>query len=150
MCFNDASRNGGDITVFRISDDEGKTWKKVEMLGSAGRVHANVIEVEDGRLVCLMRSRFADSIWRSVSSDYGAWSVPVKTELPNNNSSISAIHLQSDAIAVIYNHMSFNEEFGKMMWPDQRCFVTIAISEDDGVTWPYRRLLEMGEGFCGA
>ena len=44
MCFNDMTRNGSDITVFRISDDRGDHWKRVDMPDSAGRVHANVVE----------------------------------------------------------------------------------------------------------
>ena len=139
-----------DWTVFRISDDEGKSWRKVEMPDSAGRVHANVIELGGGKLVALMRSRFADRIYRSVSEDNGdTWSVPMRTELRNNNASISAIKLQSGAIALAYNDVAFNEEVGRTVWPEQRCPVTLAISEDGGVTWPWRRIVENGEGFVG-
>lgn len=151
MCFNDKTRNGSDITVFRISDDQGNHWKRVDMPDSAGRVHANVVEVGNGRLVCLLRSRFADNIWRSVSNDYGdTWTVPERTELPNNNSSISAIRLKSGSIAVIYNHVRFNDDMSKTVWPHQRCPVAIALSDDEGITWPYRRIVEHGEGFFGA
>ena len=104
ICFPDETRNGSDITVMQISDDQGKSWRSVEVPESRGRVHANVIETEPGKLVALFRSRFADNIYRSVSLDNGdTWSVPVRTELPNNNSSISAIRLQSGAIALVYN-----------------------------------------------
>ena len=53
-------------------------------------------------------SRYApfvqDFIYRSESSDWGdSWSVPVPTPLPNNNSSISAVKLQSGRIAIAYN-----------------------------------------------
>lgn len=150
ICFPDESRNGSDITVIQISDDEGKTWREVQMPESAGRVHANLIEVRPGVLVALMRSRFADNIYRSVSEDNGeTWSAPVRTELPNNNSSISAIRLQSGAIAMVYNPVRYNDDCTKTVWPQQRCPVEIAISEDEGVTWNYRRVVEHGEGFEG-
>ena len=115
-----------------------------------GRVHGNVIELEPGKLVCLLRSRAADHIYRSESNDNGeTWSVPVPTPLRNNNASISAIKLQSGALAIIYNDVSFNEDGSRTVWPDQRCPVAMAISEDGGKTWPWRRIAEHGEGFIG-
>lgn len=150
ICFPDETRNGSDITVLQISDDQGKTWRSVEMPQSAGRVHANIIEKAPGKLVAILRSRFADRIYISTSDDDGdSWSVPVRTELRNNNSSISAIRLQSGAIGLVYNDVAFNDDTSRTVWPDQRCPVTIAISEDGGVTWPYRRIVENGEGFTG-
>ena len=55
----------GDPTAFRISDDQGKTWKTVDMPESNGAVHANVVELEPGHLAAFMRSRAADHIYRS-------------------------------------------------------------------------------------
>ena len=150
ICFPDETRNGSNITVMQVSDDEGGTWRAVDVPGSQGLVHANILEMGEGYLVALLRSRFADFIYRSVSQDNGeTWTVPEKTELPNNNSSISAIRLQSGAIAMVYNPIGFSYEKGKTLWPDQRCPVEVAISEDDGVTWNYRRTVETGEGFTG-
>lgn len=150
ICFPDESRNGSDITVVQISDDQGKTWRPAEVPDSAGRVHANIVEMQDGKLIMLMRSRFADNIYISFSSDNAeTWTVPVRTELPNNNSSISAICLQSGSLAVIFNDVRFNDDTSKTVWPDQRCPVTFAISDDGGKTWPYKRVIENGEGFTG-
>lgn len=150
ICFPDETRCGSDITVVQISDDQGKTWREVEIPRSAGRVHANLIETAPGELTALFRSRFADNIYISYSKDYGdSWTEPVRTCLPNNNSSISAIRLQSGALALIYNALRFNDDISKTVWPHQRCPVTFAISEDNGKTWPYKRIIEMGEGFVG-
>ena len=104
LCSDSASGLAGDPTAFQISDDQGCTWRTVEMPGSNGRVHANVVELAPGRLAAFMRSRAADFIYRSESLDDGnTWSEPVPTVLPNNNSSISAVKLQSGRIAVAYN-----------------------------------------------
>lgn len=150
ICFPDESRNGSDITVVQISDDEGKTWRCVDVPESQGRVHGNIVEMENGKLLMLLRSRFADNIYLSSSEDYGEnWTVPVRTELPNNNSSISAIRLQSGGVAVVYNEVRFNDDTEKTVWPHQRCPVTVAISDDGGKTWPYKRIIENGEGFVG-
>lgn len=150
ICALDGTRLGSDVTVIQISDDQGKTWRGVEIPESRGRVHGNVIELEPGKLVCLLRSRAADHIYRSESNDNGeTWSVPVPTPLRNNNASISAIKLKSGALAIIYNDVSFNEDGSRTVWPDQRCPVAMAISEDGGKTWPWRRIAEHGEGFIG-
>ena len=104
LCTDSAEGLSGDPTAFRISDDQGKTWRTVMMPESHGHVHANVVELEPGHLVAFMRNREAYRIHRSESFDYGeTWSEPKPTPLPNNNSSISAIKLQSGRVAIAYN-----------------------------------------------
>jgi len=141
-----------DPTVFQVSDDEGLNWKEIRMPESNGRVHANVIELEAGHLVAFMRSRFADYIYRSESTDYGdSWTVPEPTILPNNNSSISAIKLDNHAIAIAYNANSAkNPEKGIVAWPGLRNPVVVSVSEDGGDTWPIGRIIEYAEGYIGA
>ena len=141
----------GDPTAFRISDDEGKTWRMVMMPGSNGHVHANVIELEPGHLVAFMRNREAYRIHRSESFDWGeTWTVPAPTPLPNNNSSISAVKLQSGRIAIAYNPTCTpNPVPGKAAWPGLRCPVAVALSEDGGLTFPIIRWMERGEGYMG-
>ena len=141
-----------DPTEFRVSDDQGQTWKVVRMPDSAGRVHANLIEVEPGHLVAFMRSRFADNVYISESQDYGdTWTVPEKTVLPNNNASISAIKLQSGEIALAYNvNATRHPEFGKVAWPGLRNPVAVSITEDFGKTWPIGRVFEQAEGYIGS
>ncbi len=150
ICFDDDTHYGSDITVVQISDDRGKTWRGVEIPGSRGRVHANLIETKPGELTALFRSRSADNIYIAHSEDWGdTWSEPVRTELPNNNSSISAIKLRSGALAVVYNPVRANDDPSLTVWPRLRCPVAVAISEDGGQTWPYIRLVEPGDGFLG-
>lgn len=147
------SENGleGDPTAFRISDDQGKTWKLVEMPESNGAVHANVVELEPDKLICLLRSRFADFVYISHSEDNGdTWTKPTPTVLPNNNSSISALKLKSGRIAIAYNPTHTPAPvYGKVAWPGLRCPVAVALSEDGGKTFPMIRNLERGEGFIG-
>ena len=151
ICTDSEAGLSGDPTAFRISDDAGKTWRRVDMPESAGRVHANVVELENGHLAAFMRSREADWIYRSESFDYGdTWTVPVPTPLPNNNSSISALKLKSGRIAVAYNHSSAPASYTKKgAWPGLRCPVSVALSEDGGLTFPLIRHIERGEGYVG-
>ena len=152
ICTDSASGLAGDPTAFRISDDAGKTWRMVDMPRSNGRVHANVVELENGHLAAFMRSRAADYIYRSESWDYGdTWSEPVPTVLPNNNSSISALKLQSGRVAIAYNPTHTPEpKADEAAWPGLRCPVAVALSEDGGLTFPLIRHMELGEGFVGA
>ena len=152
ICTDSASGLAGDPTAFRVSDDAGKTWRRVDMPRSNGRVHANVVELGGGRLAAFMRSRAADFIYRSESADYGdTWSEPVPTPLPNNNSSISAVKLQSGRIAIAYNPTCTPEpKADEAAWPGLRCPVAVALSEDGGLTFPLIRHMELGEGYVGA
>ena len=151
LCTDSVDGLSGDPTAFQISDDRGKTWRQADMPESNGRVHANVVELGNGRLAAFMRSREADFIYRSESLDWGdSWSKPVPTPLPNNNSSISAVRLQSGRIAIAYNPTCTPEPVsGKAAWPGLRCPVAVALSEDGGITFPMIRWMERGEGFMG-
>ncbi|MFV0414046.1 MAG: exo-alpha-sialidase, partial [Oscillospiraceae bacterium] len=138
LCTDSAEGLSGDPSVFQLSDDQGKTWRMVEMPGSRGRVHPTVVELGNGHLAAFMRSREADNIYRSESLDWGeSWSVPKPTPLPNNNSSISAIRTQSGRVAVAYNPTCTPAPApGKAAWPGLRCPVAVALSEDGGLTFP--------------
>ena len=151
LCTDSAEGLSGDPTAFRISDDQGKTWRTVMMPESHGHVHANVVELEPGHLVAFMRNLEAYRIHRSESFDYGeTWSEPKPTPLPNNNSSISAIKLASGRLAIAYNPTCTPDpQPGKAAWPGLRCPVAVALSEDGGLTFPIIRWMERGEGYIG-
>ncbi len=97
------------------------------------------------------------------------------TELPNNNSSIQASRLADGRIALVYNHSSAanaaerrlslydeieDEDDGATppadhvppartaFWGAPRAPLMLAISSDGGRTWPDRRLIEDGDGYC--
>ena len=127
---------------------------------STGRVHGSVVASRDGsQLLQFFRSRLADQIYRSVSSDDGCtWSAPEPTPLPNNNSSIQACRLASGRLAMIFNRFGFAPEptsseepldWGEARWPRTRWPLSIAISDDDGLHWPWIRDIDTGFGFCG-
>ena len=151
LCTDSEEGLAGDPSVFQISEDEGKSWRMVEMPNSRGRVHPTVVELGAGHLAAFMRSREADFIYRSESFDYGdTWSEPKPTPLPNNNSSISAIRTLSGRVAVAYNPTSTPVPVkGKAAWPGLRNPVAVALSEDGGLTFPMIRWMERGEGFIG-
>ena len=168
-----------DVSAVRISSDQGRTWSEVEVPDSVGCVHMNIEKMADGSLLALFRSRWADAIYQSRSTDNGrTWTAPVASELPNNNSSIQFTRLANGHLAVVFNDVSAaqaterraslydeiedEEEGGALaaaepeptatgrtaFWGTPRAPMTLAISEDGGRTWPYRRNLETGDGYC--
>lgn len=103
-----------DTSSAMISEDEGRTWREVAVPGSTGCVHMNVVELEDGTLHALFRSRWADFVHESRSDDDGeTWSVPVPTALPNNNSSLQQQRLSDGRLALVYNHASRVDATGR-------------------------------------
>ena len=145
-----ATLYGSDYTVMQLSSDQGQSWREVPVPESRGRVHATVNEVTPGRLLAFFRSRAADRIYRSVSEDYGrTWTPPERTVLPNNNASIQSIRLHSGHLAIIFNHHSANDDPTLTVWPKRRYPVTLALSEDEGLSWPYLRHVETGDNFAG-
>jgi len=151
LCSDSESGLAGDPSAFAISDDQGATWRRVDMPNSSGRVHPSIVELEPGHLVAFMRSREADFIYRSESFDYGdSWTDPKPTPLPNNNSGIGVCKLASGRIAVVYNHNSAPSAYGKKgAWPALRNPVSIALTENGGLTFPLIRHIERGEGYVG-
>ena len=124
-----------DISAVKISADGGHSWRDVEVPQSLGCVHMNITMLHDGTLVALFRSRWADNIYISHSVDNGeSWSVPQATKLLNNNSSIQVTTLASGELALVYNAMS--------------AAGAVAISADGGKSWPWRRNLDEGDGYC--
>jgi predicted neuraminidase len=146
-----ALSHGDDYSVVRVSSDRGNNWTEYPVPESRGRVHMSVVETEPGKCVAFFRSRAADFIYRSRSSDYGkTWTPPVPTELPNNNSSIHAVGLKSGLIAVVYNPWRKDKTNPKAtVWPKMRNSVSVALSEDRGETFPWIREVEPGSGFRG-
>ena len=127
---------------------------------STGRVHGSIVPSSDGTtLYQFLRSRLADWVYCSASEDAGvSWSPPQPTDLPNNNSSIQACRLASGRLALIFNRFGFPPDpndpdsstaWGEARWPRTRWPLSIAISADDGQSWPWIRDIDTGFGFCG-
>lgn len=110
--------------IFGISEDL-EHWEYTGYITTPrGCIQPAVVELEDGHLLCFLRTR--DSfIFRSESYDYGrTWSPPCSTSLKNPNSGIDLIKLIDDRLIVI-----FNDSF------DRRTPLNAGISEDGGENW---------------
>ncbi|WNW10253.1 exo-alpha-sialidase [Pseudomonas sp. DTU_2021_1001937_2_SI_NGA_ILE_001] len=164
-----------DVSAVMISGDQGRSWSRHDVPHSTGCVHMNVHELADGSLLALFRSRWADHVYSSRSSDAGrTWSAPSPTELPNNNSSIQYIRLASGELALVYNPINAegieqrraslydeiedegddrvtpgaNADGRAAVWGIPRAPMSLAVSRDEGRSWPLRLDIELGDGFC--
>ena len=166
-----------DVSAILRSTDQGKSWIRVEVPNSTGCVHMNIVPAANGKLLAFFRSRWADFIYTTYSVDGGlTWAAPVPTTLPNNNSSIQALRLKDGRLAMIFNHSSAlnaterraslydeleddaasNDDAQsssttherRAFWGAPRAPMTLALSDDDGQTWPWMRNLEVGDGYC--
>ncbi|MGO4362854.1 sialidase family protein [Terrabacter sp. RAF57] len=89
------------------SDDGGDSWTEAPVPGSLGCVHMNLVARQDGSLWACFRSRWADHVWETTSTDAGlTWAEPTPTALPNNNSSIQAVAVGGGEVALVFNRSS--------------------------------------------
>ncbi|QND45727.1 glycosyl hydrolase (plasmid) [Rhizobium lusitanum] len=164
-----------DTAGVLISHDQGKSWAMTPVPDSLGAVHMNIVPLEGNNLVAFYRNRFAQSVLASRSTDGGeSWSVPQPVDLPNNNSSIQAVKLKNNDIAMVYNHSNAlmsdarrlslydeiegDEEVGvapertperrKAVWGVPRAPLSLAFSSDGGASFPRRIDLDTGDGYC--
>ena len=125
------------------STDQGQSWiqspyialDRAELSGE-GVIQPTLWESAPGQVHMLLRSS-AGAIYRSDSEDYGrTWSAAYRTELPNPNSGIDLTHLSDGTLALAYNRDDQN-------W-GARAPLSIALSTDNGETWP--RVLDIEQG----
>jgi predicted neuraminidase len=127
-----------DVSIVKISNDNGKTWRGCEVPGSGGLVQMNIIMLSGDRLIAFFRSRYADWIYKSDSTDGCHWSSLVATQLPNNNSSIQAVRLQDGHLVIVFN----NAQAGIARATPRtgpRNILSVALSVNEGKTWPWVR-----------
>jgi predicted neuraminidase len=128
-----------NYSAAEISRDNGTTWKECVMAGSEGKIQPSVVSLASGRLIAFFRSRASDFIYSSTSSDGCAWSPATPTMLPNNNASTQAFRLHDSHLVMTFNNSSKSSANGGLRKP-----LSVALSLDGGITWPYVRDVEKG------
>ena len=133
-----------DVFVDR-SIDNGQTWEATDLIPldrskvtGTGVVQPTLWESGPGYVHMLIRSS-SGKICRSDSKDFGrTWSAIYQTGLPNNNSGIDLAKLHNGTLALAYNPVSGD-------W-GERTPLSVALSYDNGKTWPHRLDIETGDG----
>ena len=136
--FGITSNAQNDISVVKISKNNGKTWTGCEVPNSGGLVQMDIVKLSSDRLIAFFRSRYADWIYKSESVDGCHWSIPIATQLPNNNASIQAVRLNNGHLILAFNDTHATGERGKPRTA-ARNILSVALSVDEGRTWPWVR-----------
>ena len=124
---------GGNLHSFVFYSDDGfRTWKRSSNSMTAkgrGCHEPTIVELKDGRLLCLMRNTNRCQ-YSSISVDGGDhWTTPVPTvlESPESPAIVKRIPTSGDLL-VLWNNVASSSN-----WP--RTPLTAAISRDEGKTW---------------
>ena len=129
-----------------VSDDEGKTWKRSqsELFISVNRAawdleEPTVVELEDGRLLMVLRAGMG-RMYKSYSSDDGlSWTRPAAVHVAAANAPAAIRRMPSTGeLLMVWNQASRQEIVSS------RCRIRLscAISKDEGQTWENFKNLE--------
>jgi predicted neuraminidase len=134
--------DGFNASLVAISDDLGETWRASKPMIGLGPIQPTIAQRANGDLVALCRDsgRAPGRVMRSVSTDGGeTWSLAHDTDLPNPGSSLAVVTLRDGRWALVYNDTE-----------DGRHQLAVALSEDEGETWPWKRYLDKAEANAGS
>lgn len=126
--------DGFDCSLFAITDDLGKTWKfSNPVLGGIG-IQPTIAITREGSLAAYLRDNGPPPkrMQRTNSDDGGmTWSIAKDVELPNPGAGFDMATLASGEWLIVYNHTE-----------DGRHDLTVAISDNDGKSWNWKKKIE--------
>jgi predicted neuraminidase len=128
---------------FLISEDMGEHWFYSQGVPGVPNHHPTLIQRSDGSLFALLRPAGVGHspeakarIGRTQSFDNGrTWAPATYTDLPNHGAAFDMVKLQDGRLVVVFNNSEVD-----------RSVLTLALSEDEGETWPHMRNLENPPG----
>ncbi len=132
-----------NYSAMELSSDAGRTWRECVIPKSQGKVQPTVVVLGPDHYLAAFRSRAADFIYRSESTDGCHWSPPVATVLPNNNASVQMTRLHDGHLVMVFDNSSVHHT-GPKPTGGARKPLSMALSMDEGKTWPYVRDIERG------
>lgn len=126
------------VGLMAISDDGGRSWRPSHPIVGVGLNQPSVVRKKDGALVAYMRREGPPPprVQVSTSHDDGeTWSLAKESDIPNPNSSLEVISLRDGRWIMVYNDTE-----------KERDRLALALSEDEGQTWKYRKHVEAAPG----
>jgi predicted neuraminidase len=130
--------DGFSFSVMAYTDDGGETWGFSAPLVGQGNIQPTIAQTKSGELVAYMRDNgpAPKRLHISRSTDDGlTWSTVKDTDLPNPGSAADLVTLKNGHWALIWNDTDRG-----------RNRLTVALSEDEGRSWPWRRVVELDQG----
>ncbi|MBX7259256.1 MAG: exo-alpha-sialidase [Candidatus Hydrogenedentes bacterium] len=126
------------LGLMAISDDQGQSWRASSPIPGTALNQPSIARKKDGTLVAYMREEddIKHRVLTSESKDDGeTWSVAQWTDIPNPNSSLVALTLKDGRWILVYNDSE-----------EARDTLVVALSDDEGNSWKWRRHLEKQKG----
>jgi len=130
--------DGFNFGLIATSEDDGETWKTSLPIVGRGLNQPSLITRNDGSIDAYMRDDGDEPgrIMLSYSNDEGySWTYAVKSDIPNPGASIEVLKLKSGKWLLAYNDVE-----------DGRYSLAVAISNDEGKTWMWKKKLENRKG----
>ena len=130
--------DGFNFGLIAVSEDDGMTWKSSLPIVGRGLNQPSLIVRNDGSIDAYMRDDGDEPgrIMLSHSDDEGySWTYAVKSDIPNPGASIEILKLKSGNWLLAYNDVD-----------DGRYSIAVAISDDEGKTWKWKKKLENKKG----
>ena len=129
-------------SFFLRYDPKTKEWTETNRIKSKnGNLQPQVVQIDENNLICYMRRgggfgpETSGYIMKSESHDGGkTWSDAVDTEFKNPNSAVDVCKLANGHIMLVYNDHMY-----------KRTPLSIAVSTDNGETFPHRRDIGGGD-----
>ncbi len=135
--------DGFSVSLVGITDDLGATWKYSEPIVGGGNIQPSFAVRKDGTIVNYMRDNgpAPKKVHVSESTDRGeTWSkVYDHPELPNPGAGLELANLNDGDWVCIYNDL-----------PTGRHSLVVALSDDEGKSWKWKRHIELREAGEGA
>ena len=126
--------DGLDCTLFALTDDGGDNWLfSNPVLGGAG-IQATIAIRKDSSLVAYLRDNGPppQRMQRTESQDNGlSWTIAKDDILPNPGAGFDMVTLKNGDWLIVFN----DQEEG-------RFDLTVAISDDEGVSWKWKKQIE--------
>jgi hypothetical protein len=129
--------DGLSFSLMAISDDWGATWSTSTPIVGVGTIQPTLAQQEDGTLVAYLRDAGTLPKRLQVSRSYDrgkTWTAPVDTDIPNPGAGIEVLTLKNGNWLLIYNDLE-----------ERRYRLAVALSDDEGKSWKWKRYLERDE-----
>lgn len=129
--------DGFNMSLVAISDDQGDSWRASKPIVGPGPIQPTLVRKKDGTILALMRDSGGppQRVMAATSKDDGeSWTVTHDTDIPNPGSSLEVVVLIDGRWVMIYNDTE-----------EGRHSLALAMSDDEGQTWKWKRHLELGE-----
>jgi predicted neuraminidase len=124
-------------SIMAFTEDGGKTWEYSEPIKGYGLIQPALVQKKNGDIVAYGRDKSPARKTRVAESKDGGmtWSFAEEMEIRNPDSSVSCIVLKNGNWLLVCNDLRGRKRHG-------RGRLTAFLSDNEGVTWTWRRVLE--------